>query len=357
MDDIPSATPCPHPVLSPTSELGPVSARRGAHNMAPMELGRLEHIQPRTVWVNEAHDFTPWLLANSDRLGEALGVDLELHVAEHPVGGFSLDLLGRDLTNDAVVIVENQLEGTDHRHLGQILTYAAGTGASTIVWIATAFREEHRQAIDWLNEKTAEDVNFFGVQVSVVQIGSSLPAPLFDVVAKPNEWQKQVRLSARGGSASGRGDQYRRFWTRYLERVRSRHPDWFKRATPQAANWMSFPGPYSGSGLNSSFAAGSRLRHELYIDTRDADANLELFESLRGRRMEVEAAYGRSLEFDEMPGKQACRVAEYREGDVADEHRWDEFIEWFLDCGVRLRQALPPSPTPSPQGAAMRTPQ
>src|SRR5579884_1277079 len=99
-------------------------------------------MSPRAIWANEARDFTPWLLANADRLGEALGIELELTEAEHPVGGFALDLVGRDLTNDAVVMVENQLEGTDHTHLGQILTYAAGTGATTIVWVATSFREE-----------------------------------------------------------------------------------------------------------------------------------------------------------------------------------------------------------------------
>src|SRR4051812_4348690 len=104
-----------------------------------LELGKLEIVDPRTVFAHEAHHLTPWLLANPDRLAEALGIDLELEAAEHPVGGFKLDLVGRDLTNDAVLIVENQLETTDHSHLGQVLTYAAGTSASTIVWIAPAF--------------------------------------------------------------------------------------------------------------------------------------------------------------------------------------------------------------------------
>ena len=109
-----------------------------------VEVGKLEYVDPRTVWVHEALDFTPWLLANADRLSEALAMISRLEAAEHAVGGYSLDLVGRDITNDAVLIVENQLATTDHSHLGQVLTYAAGTGASTIVWIATAFREEHR---------------------------------------------------------------------------------------------------------------------------------------------------------------------------------------------------------------------
>src|SRR5215467_859785 len=137
------------------------------------ELGKLELVDPRFVWKNEAHDFTPWLLANGDLLAEALGIDLELEASEHAVGGFSLDLVGHDITNDAVLIVENQLEGTDHSHLGQVLTYAAGTAASTIVWIATAFREEHRQALDWLNENTGEETHFFGIELRVARIGDS----------------------------------------------------------------------------------------------------------------------------------------------------------------------------------------
>jgi len=140
-------------------------------------LGRLELVDPRLVWKNEAYDLTPWLLENSELLGEALGIDLEFEAAEHPVGGFSLDLVGRDITNDAVLVVENQLEGTDHSHLGQVLTYAAGTAASTIVWIATSFREEHRQALDWLNENTGEDTHFFGIEIQVGQIGDSARAP------------------------------------------------------------------------------------------------------------------------------------------------------------------------------------
>ena len=120
-----------------------------------MELGRLEELDVRTAWGHEAHDFTPWLLEHGDHLAETLGIDVELERSEHPVGGFSLDLIGMDLTNDAVLIVENQLEATDHGHLGQIMTYAAGTDASTVVWIATVFRDEHRQALDWINEQTS----------------------------------------------------------------------------------------------------------------------------------------------------------------------------------------------------------
>lgn len=306
-----------------------------------MDLGHLIPVKPRDVWPNEAKDFTPWLLGNGERLAEALGIELELTAIEHPVGGYSLDVIGRDLTNDAVLMVENQLEGTDHTHLGQVLTYAAGTGAATIVWIATSFRDEHRQALDWLNEMTGEEVHFFGVQVGVVRIGDSSPAPLFEVVAKPNDWQKRVRSITRAGTTTERGEKYRSFWTLYLDRLNETRPSWGHRSTPQPANWMGFVGPFRGTQLIPSFAAGKRLRHELYIDCGDGDLNTAVFNALLARRQQIEATYGSELDFDAMEGKRACRIADYRPESVIDrEHEWSDYLDWMFAAGDRLRNSL-----------------
>lgn len=153
-------------------------------------MGRLEPVALREVWAHEALAFTPWLLANADVLGEVLDMDLEIMAAEHPVGGFALDLIATDLRSNERVIIENQIETTDHLHLGQLLTYAGGTDPANIVWIAAAFRDEHRAALDWLNLRTDPDTRFFGVEISAVRIGDSPPAPLFQVVAKPNDWAR-----------------------------------------------------------------------------------------------------------------------------------------------------------------------
>ena len=158
------------------------------------ELSRLRVVPVREVWRHEAHDFTQWMLDNADVLADVLGMDLELEAAEHPVGGFSLDLIGREVATGHVVIVENQLERSDHTHLGQILTYAGGTNPQTIVWCAPAFTEPHRAAIDWLNEHTDEETRFFAVEVAAVQIDDSRPAPMFKLVAQPNDWAKQVHV-------------------------------------------------------------------------------------------------------------------------------------------------------------------
>lgn len=304
------------------------------------ELGRLVTVNPRDVWPGEATHFTPWLLEHADHLAEALGIDLQLERAEHPVGGFSLDLIGVDETNDAVLIVENQLEPTDHTHLGQLLTYAAGTGAATIVWIATRFREEHRQALDWLNEASDEHTHFFGIELKVVRIGDSLPAPLLEVVAQPNDWQKQVRAGAQAPALTTKRVQYREFWALYLERLHAEHPEWSRARKPGTSNWMVHPSPIRGTEITPSFASNGRLRHELYIDCRDGDRNSALLEAFRARQDELEAAYGRSLEFEALPRARACRIADYSTGDVANADDHQRYIDWFFDAGTRLRRAL-----------------
>lgn len=302
-------------------------------------LGHLEHISPREAWQNEPRDFTPWLLANASYLEEALGIEVELAANEHPVGAFSLDLIGRDRSNDARLIVENQLEATDHTHLGQIITYAAGTDASTIVWIATDFRDEHRQALDWLNENTGEDLRFFGLRLALVRIGDSPLAPVFEMAAQPNDWQKTVRAATR--QPNERGAQYQAFWERFLARLRAEHPTWSRARKGPMSSWFSMSGPVSGTSLNPVFAARRRLRHEIYIDTGEADTNDQLFQQLLDNRAALEAGYGRALVFEELPNRRACRVAEYRDdGDVSDIASHDAYIEWFLDAGQRLRRAL-----------------
>ena len=306
-----------------------------------IELGKLERVDPRLVWQHEAHDFTPWLLENADGLSEALGIDSELEAAEHAVGGYSLDLIGRDITNDAVLIVENQLETTDHSHPGQVLTYAAGTTASTIVWLATAFREEHRRALDWLNENTGEDVHFFGIELQIVKIDGSVPAPLLNVVVQPNDWQKQVRAATQAGAIAGKRALYVEFWGQLLERVRADHPDWTRSRRAGPENWIEMKSPLRGCLISSSFAQNDRLRHELYIDTGDAERNDEIFGHFQEHQEEFKAAYGKALSWEDLPNRRACRIAAYKDAcSIADETRYGEFIDWFLDARARLRRAL-----------------
>jgi hypothetical protein len=308
-----------------------------------VDLGRLVPLDAREVWKSEPYDFTPWLLNNADALADVLGIDLELSANEHPVGAFSLDLIGRDNTNDCVLIVENQLTATDHGHLGQILTYAAGTEARTVIWMATDFRAEHRQALDWLNMLAGEDARFFGVEIGAVRIGDSVPAPLFKLRAQPNDWAASVAAAAKVSSGSaGNGPLYTAFWTRFLERVHAEHPTWTKAHKPVPANWVSLATVRPGLSYGVSFARGGKLRSELYIDTGDKDANDSIFAHFANHKAEIEATYGRPLTWEDLEGRRACRITDYGVGDVVNGDQTDAYIDWMFDAQERLREALAP---------------
>ena len=304
------------------------------------ELGTLERIEARTIWKHEAHDFTPWLAENADRLADALGIELEIIGTEHRVGRFSLDIFGRDLSHDQPLIVENQLEASDHGHLGQLLTYAAGTDAQTIVWIAPRIHEEHRQALAWLNEHTGPDTHFFGVEIEVVHIGDSARAPLFNVAIQPNDWQKAVR-AATTSDGSARSALYQEFWSRFLDRLREDRPHWSRARSAPAQNWFSMTvGLPPGMQASPIFSMKDRIRTELYIDTGDVETTKAIFDHLFAQRAAFEEAYGRPLEWERLDDKRASRIAEYRPGSITRTDEHGEYIDWFIDTGTRLRAAV-----------------
>jgi hypothetical protein len=308
--------------------------------MTTPSLGRLTTVPPREVWTHEAHNFTPWVLQNVDVLSDLLGMDLALDVAEHPVGDFSLDILGRDLSDDSVVIVENQLAQSDHLHLGQILTYAAGTNPKTIVWITTGFRPEHRAALNWLNEHTDPGTRFFGVEIDVVRIGDSAPAPNFRLVAEPNDWEKHVRAATTAGPMSEASQLYKGFWEQFRGRVVTEHPEWGARGGTRESAWSDVPTGTSGTTLCSAFRGGS-LRLELVFKALDPALNLARFEALHAKKDQFEQALGESAKWDEMAGKQIARVYVSSPFDsVADVDQWPAMMDWLMDQHVRFKRAI-----------------
>src|SRR4051794_34479192 len=175
-------------------------------------LGHLELVPVRDIWIHEANGFTPWLAqeTNIALLANALGLgEIDVEATERTVGRFSADIVARE-DSGRLVLIENQLEPTDHRHLGQLITYLAGLeGEATVVWLATDFLEEHRAAIDWLNANTSDRFDFFGLEIEVLRIGASEPAPRFNVVAKPNGWSRAVRSAARQAEDGALADRHR----------------------------------------------------------------------------------------------------------------------------------------------------
>src|ERR1700721_759349 len=160
------------------------------------DVGRLEKVSLRTIWTDEARDFTPWL-ASAEALGllkDVLGFPLELIGTEVPVGPYSADILAKSaIDENHKVIVENQLGKTDHGHLGKMITYAAGLGARTLIWVSDQFSDEHREALDWLNYNTGERLAFYGLEIRAFRIDNSRPAPQFDVISSPNFQTKVAR--------------------------------------------------------------------------------------------------------------------------------------------------------------------
>lgn len=292
-----------------------------------MELGKLSYIDDiRKIWPNEAKDFTPWLADNIKLLGDELGYDFEVITSEKDIGSFSLDILAKELGTDNYVAIENQLEITDHMHLGQLITYASGVDAKIIIWISKEIREEHRKAIDWLNENTNDDLQFFAVEVQAIQIDKSLPAPLFKVKASPNEWSKghDVKNMVEKSNITEKQKYYHDFFARILNNVNVKMPNYTSSKKVGYDSWKSFPGGKSEYSYNISFRNGNKISVELYLDTGDKADTKELFDELYGRKEEIENELG-ELSWEKLENKRACRIAVYT--DITSD---DEMIDWSV---------------------------
>lgn len=307
------------------------------------ELGTIENVDIREVWPTEDDHFTPWLGDNLDKLGAELGLDLELIATEAQVGPFRLDVRAQDANIRGEVIIENQFGHTDHSHLGQLLTYAGGFDAGVVVWIAEQFRDEHREALDFLNSRTGEDTQFFGVEIEVWKIGDSLVAPHFNLVSTPNEWRKQgVSGTQASGNVSERQERYRAFFQQLIDTMREEHK--FTGAkVGRAQSFYRFASGFSGIGYLSRFKEGSRYGVELYIDTRDKVRNERLFDDLEEQKAEIESLLSESLLWLRSDSIRACRVEAVRDGTIDDdEETLEEIRTWMVDRLLKFREVFEP---------------
>jgi Domain of unknown function (DUF4268) len=298
------------------------------------ELGRLERVDLRNIWQTEAGDFTPWLAReqNIAILSDAIGIDLEVEAQEKQVGPFRADILCKDTATNDWVLVENQLAKTDHTHLGQLMTYAAGLDTVTIIWIAAEVRDEHRAALDWLNDITNDDINFFGLEVELWRIGNSPVAPKFNVVCKPNDWTKSVSGAAKEIEKSDLTETqslYLEFWTAFREYMESRgglvrstkaHPQSFQDfSIGRSGIWLSV-------FLNNR---DSRIGVILVFGGKHAKEHFKLLEKSRD---DLTKTYGCELEWNPMPEKKQSNVRIVWDGaDPSDKSKWPEQHKWIYD--------------------------
>lgn len=313
--------------------------------MTAIDLGRLEKVDLRDFWVTEAGDFTPWLAQDDNiaLLGAAIGIELEVEAQEKNVGPFRADILCKDVGNEQWVLIENQLERTDHTHLGQLLTYGAGLNAVTIVWIAAKFTEEHRAALDWLNEITDERFNFFGLEVELWRIGDSLAAPKFNIISKPNEWARSITSAAKTVQqeelTEGKRTQYN-FWIGFKEYMADAEVP-FQLPKPAPRGWMSIPLGRSGAKLGA--IASFWNNEQQSYDTNEIRAQIRLvgknakslYAYLLEQKAEIENEYGEQLEWHNPDDAIVCRIYLSKSAELNQQELWSEYYQWL---GEKLEQ-------------------
>ncbi len=311
--------------------------------MTPPNFGKLEKVELRNAWQTEAGDFTPWLAENANitLLGDTIGLELEVEAQEKSVGPFRADILCKDTASQTWVLIENQLEKTDHTHLGQLITYAAGLDVATIVWVAAEVRDEHRAALDWLNEITSDEFSFFGLEVELWQIGNSPVAPKFNVVCKPNDWARSVSSAVKStsdGSLSQTQQVQLAYWTALRELIVAKggvvNPT---KAHPQG--WIDFSLGRSGIWLCSSIRVRDKgVTVLLVIGTADS---LAFYKLLEENRAEYDAKFGEPLEWLERPGHKQKHIRIWLpNADPQDRDDWPRQHEWIYDKLQRFHKTF-----------------
>lgn len=308
-----------------------------------MELGKIKVIKDlRSVWKNEANDFTKWLAQeeNINLLGDELGLSLQVQETEAGVGSYRLDILATETSeeNEVQVVIENQLESTNHDHLGKIITYASGYDAKYIVWIVKEAREEHIQAINWLNEITGDDRNFFLVKIELWQIENSVLAPKFQIICRPNEWGKTIRNKRVSTEFSNAQMVHYSIWSDFKDYALARKPK-FNLRTPSQDHWYDIS--VGRSGVHIALTAHSKenlLSCQFYI--RD---DHELYHFLEQHKEEITQKLGLELNWDCVEGRKACYIETSKRFEelVTDNVSNKECLAWMFNMVSKFYDVFP----------------
>ena len=304
------------------------------------KLGRVKVIKNlREVWAKEATDFTRWLAEeeNLQLLSDTIGVDLELVRTEANVGRYNVDILAKDLNTNSNVVIENQIEDTNHDHLGKLITYAAGHDVSLAIWIVRKAKEEHAKAVEWLNTHSDDNIGFFLLEIQVLQIGDSIPAPQFNIVVKPNEWAKAIKADNESKELTDTKQQQLKFWTEFKEYAESQNAP-FSYRTPRPQHWYNFSIGTSIAHLSVNVnTQKQRISCEIYISN-----NKDLYEYLLQRKEEIENKLGKC---DWVDANIASRiiVRSYLDEVMPEdgEKRTNEF-KWLLSELLLMRKVFAP---------------
>jgi uncharacterized protein DUF4268 len=304
------------------------------------QLGTLKRVVIRDVWKHEDSDFTPWLAQSENvaRLAAAIGMELEVTGVEVPVGPFSADILAKNSSGE-FIIIENQFGKTDHDHLGKVLTYAATLNASAVIWIAERFTDEHRKAIEWLNDHTSNDLSLFAVELQLWRIDESRPAVQFNVLSEPSEIVRQATAIRDAGPVSEARQLQGEFWTGFREVLlmkkivvsaqAARPQYWFNVALGRAYIHLS----------NIASVADSRIGVRVYISNRVAS---EALAQLEAQKNEIESEIGSPLKWNPNPNAIDKVILLDRVADLNDRTKWPEYFEWLCEQVSRFKKAFEP---------------
>jgi hypothetical protein len=288
--------------------------------------------------MHEAHSFTHWMAENLDFLSETLGYQLTLVEREAAAGAFSADIRAEDPQGN-YVIIENQLEKTDHDHLGKLITYMSNLEAKTAVWITSEPRPEHEAAVHWLNETLPADTSFYLIKIEAYKIDDSDPAPLLTIVAGPSPESKQVGIQKK--ELAERHVLRLEFWGRLLEQAKTKTPS-FANRSPTKDNWI-----YASAGkaglLYSYVIRMDDAQVEFYIDRGDAETNKKIFESLFTRKEQIEATFGKPLDWQKLEEKRGCRIRYVIAGaGLLNKDKWPDLQKQMIEAMVMLQKAIQP---------------
>lgn len=301
------------------------------------DLGKLSKVDLRKAWSHEAADFTSWLSEpeNLSLLSDEIGIDIKLIQTEASVGKFSVDILAEKENTGHKIIIENQLETTNHDHLGKVITYASGYDAEIIIWIVSEVRDEHKQAIDWLNEHSDEDINFFIIKMELWQIGDSPLAPKFQIISKPNDWAKAVKKSTGQATLTDAKVVQLDFWDKFKEYAQ-KNSTMLKLRNTQPAHWYDIS--IGSSDAHISLTINTRddlVACEIYIpDSKD------LFYGLQKFKKEIEKELVETNDWMDLPGKKASRIKLSREANLANTEEWDSYFEWLMNKAEKFQKTF-----------------
>ena len=305
------------------------------------EFGKLEEITDlRDYWKNEATDFTPWLVKeeNISLLSEAIGLDITVEERESNVGDFNVDIYASETETDRKIIIENQLEATDHDHLGKLITYASGKEANIIIWIVKEAREEHRAAIEWLNNHTDKEIGFFLCEIKIYKIENSKPAVKFEVIQRPNEWAKEIKNMDLTQTEQLRYE----YWTAYndyaFKDAQSEYAKNFGKRKPSKFPYM---GLSIGSSDSNIVVWQTRKDNTIKIELRIYD-NKELFDKLFNHKEDIESEAGLEFDWKKLPknNEKICRIIIQKEVEFNNKEKWEEQFDWIMGTAIKMKKTF-----------------